>query len=80
MKLVVVLPSAAKSLDRLAEPVRSNIVEALSSYALGKAGDTKMMVGTPTVHMRVGDYRIFFDETSLHIDVFAIGHRREIYR
>ena len=80
MKLIVFSPVAAKSLDRISEPSRSTLVEALSAYALGKLADTKAMTGTPTVRMRVGDYRIIFDETEGRIHVLAIGHRREIYR
>jgi mRNA-degrading endonuclease RelE of RelBE toxin-antitoxin system len=30
--------------------------------------------------MRVGDYRIIFDETPTMITVLALGHRRDIYR
>ena len=43
-------------------------------------GDTKAMVGTPTVRLRIGDNRVIFDETANEITVFAIGNRREIYR
>jgi mRNA interferase RelE/StbE len=73
-------PSAAKALDKIAEPQRSQIAGALHAYALGKPGYTKAMTGTPTGRMRVGDYRVIFDETSTLITVLAIGHRREIYR
>ncbi len=71
---------AARSLDRIAEPDRTALVEALAGYALGKPSDTKAMVGTPTVRLRVGDYRIIFDETPTAITVLALGHRRDIYR
>lgn len=80
MKTIVLAPMAARSLDRIAEPSRTALVEALSSYALGKPADTKSMAGTPTVRMRVGDYRIIFDETPTMITVLALGHRRDIYR
>ncbi len=80
MKMIVLSPSAAKAIDRIAEPFRSTLVEALAAYALGKSGDTKAMTGTPTVRMRVGDYRIIFDETAVRLHILAIGHRREIYR
>lgn len=80
MKTIVLAPMAARSLDRIAEPSRTALVEALVSYALGKPADTKSMVGTPTFRMRVGDYRIVFDETPTTITVLALGHRRDIYR
>ncbi len=80
MKLLVLKSSAAKALDTVAQPHRSRLAEELAAYALGKPCDTKAMAGTPTVRMRVGDYRIVFDETATTILVLAIGHRREIYR
>lgn len=80
MKTVVLNPSAAKALDAIAEPFRSAITEGLAAYALGRPSDTKAMAGTPTVRMRIGDYRVIFDETKTTITVLAVGHRREIYR
>lgn len=80
MKTIVLMPSAAKGLDRISEPNRTAVTEALAAYALGKLSDTKAMTGSPTVRMRVGDYRIVFDETASRIVVLAVGHRRDIYR
>ncbi|MGQ0484985.1 MAG: type II toxin-antitoxin system RelE family toxin [Hyphomicrobiales bacterium] len=80
MKTIVLNPQAARSLDKLTEPLRTAIAEALAAYALGKPCDTKAMVGTPAVRLRVGDYRVIFDETKTTITVLALGHRRDIYR
>ena len=80
MKTIILQPAAAKALDRTTEPARSRIAESLVAYALGKPCDTKAMAGTPTVRMRVGDFRVIFDETPSTITVLAVGHRREIYR
>jgi mRNA interferase RelE/StbE len=80
VKTIALNPGAAKSLDKIAEPFRSQIAEAMNAYALSKPDDTKAMQGTPTVRMRVGDYRIIFDESETLITVLALGHRREIYR
>ncbi len=80
MKTIVLNPQAARSLDKLAEPVRTAIADALAAYALGKPCDTKAMVGTPTVRLRIGDYRVIFDETKTTITVLAVGNRRDIYR
>jgi mRNA-degrading endonuclease RelE of RelBE toxin-antitoxin system len=38
------------------------------------------MVGTPTVRLRDGDYRVIFDEEETRLVILAVGHRREIYR
>lgn len=80
MKAIVLNSSAAKALDRISEPFRTAIAETLAAYALGKPSDTKAMAGTATVRMRIGDYRVIFDETKTNITVLAIGHRREIFR
>jgi mRNA interferase RelE/StbE len=80
MKTIVLQPSAARSLDKIAEPFRSKIADELAAYALGKPCDTKAMKGLPTVRLRIGDYRVIFDEDQTTISVLAVGHRREIYR
>ena len=80
MKTIVLNPSAARALDRLPAAIRQRIADALHSYAIDGSGDTRAMRGTPTVRLRVGDYRVIFDETDETITVLALGHRRDIYR
>jgi mRNA interferase RelE/StbE len=80
VKTIVLNPAAAKALDKMASPVREQLTAALHHYALTGNGDVKAMVGTPTVRLRTGDYRIIFDETKDIIVVLALGNRREIYR
>jgi mRNA interferase RelE/StbE len=80
MKTIVLNPSAAKILDGLPLDIQKRITEALDGYAICGIGDTKAMSGTTTVRLRVGDYRVIFDETPSKIIVLALGHRREIYR
>ena len=80
MKTIALNAVAAKALDRIAEPHRTQIAEALAAYALGKPSDIKAMQGGKTVRMRVGDYRVIFDEHEKLLEVLAVGHRREIYR
>ena len=45
MKTIALNATAAKALDRIAEPHRTHIAEALAAYALGKPSDTKAMQG-----------------------------------
>ncbi|MGX7703723.1 type II toxin-antitoxin system RelE family toxin [Methylobacterium sp. Gmos1] len=33
----------------------------------------------PGARLRVGDYRVVFTETDDAIQIYAIGHRRDIY-
>ena len=45
---------------------------------MGK-GDVKRLKGRSGARLRVGDWRIIFDESKDAIVVVAVGHRREIY-
>lgn len=80
MKTIILNPHAAKALDKMSSGQRGQIVDALHKYALDGIGDTKAMTGTPTVRLRIGDFRIIFDESATTITVLALGNRREIYR
>jgi mRNA interferase RelE/StbE len=80
VKMIVLQPSAARALDKLPADVRTRLEQALTTYALSGQGDAKAMVGTPTVRLRIGDFRIIFDESAEIIRVLVIGHRRDIYR
>ena len=73
-------PSAAKVFDKLTPSARQQCSDALDAYAMHGAGDTKAMVGTATVRLRSGDFRIIFDEEATRIVVLALGHRKDIYR
>ena len=80
VKTIVLAPSVARALDKLDEAARIRISEALHVYAMHGTGDTKAMVGTPTVRLRTGNFRVIFDETATMIHVLALGDRRDIYR
>lgn len=80
MKLIVFQPSAARALDGIRSDMRMRLETALADCALNGTGDTKRMSGTNTVRLRIGDYRIIFDETADRLTILVIGHRREIYR
>lgn len=80
VKTIVLAPSAARALDKLDAVARMKITDALHAYAIHGTGDTKAMVGTPTVRLRAGNFRVIFDETATTIHVLALGDRRDIYR
>jgi mRNA interferase RelE/StbE len=42
----------------------------------------KRLQGQISYRMRVGDYRILYaiDDDARQIEIYAIGHRREVYR
>jgi mRNA interferase RelE/StbE len=80
VKTIVLSLSAAKAFDKLPPSARRQCSDALDAYAMHGAGDTRTMVGTSTVRMRSGDFRIIFDEEATRIVVLALGHRKDIYR
>jgi mRNA interferase RelE/StbE len=80
VKTIVLSPGAAKAFDRLTPFAQRQISDALDAYAMNGIGDAKAMVGTPTIRLRVGDYRIIFDEDATRIVVLALGDRKDIYR
>jgi mRNA interferase RelE/StbE len=42
-------------------------------------GDVKAMKGSPTLRLRVGDYRVIFTEDYEVLDVLDVGHRSGVY-
>lgn len=79
-KTLIYTAVAARSFWNLPEQVQEAVLEALRVYALTGEGNVKQMKGGMGLRMRVGDYRIVFDETKEEITILAAGHRREVYR
>ncbi len=76
---------AAKQLESLPK----NIIQRIDNAILGLGSDprpsgTKRLCGKIREgwRIRVGDYRILYriDDGAHEVRIFAIGHRREIYR
>ena len=42
--------------------------------------NVKRLRGRPFWRLRVGDWRIIFDDDGVILTVLTVGHRREIYR
>jgi mRNA interferase RelE/StbE len=71
------------SLERVPEAQRAAILEKISD--MGRRLESYphyRMTGRDDYRLRVGDYRIIyrFDVGRGEIQLFALGHRREIYR
>lgn len=79
MKAIIFTPAALKQLSKLPQPVREQIKAKLTRYADSGAGDVRALVGEAAARLRVGDYRVIFEETETALEVIAVGHRREIY-
>jgi mRNA interferase RelE/StbE len=75
MKTIVFTATAAKDFDALPERARDAITRALTAYAVHGLGDVKRLVGRDGFRLRVGDYRVLFDEDQTTILAIAVGRR-----
>ena len=84
MYQVVIERRAEKEMDRLAQPIRRRVVEAI----LGLASDPRppgcrKLVGSDNDwRIRVGDYRVIYQiaDAVKIVRVNRVRHRREVYR
>ena len=80
MKTIVFTPAAARQWAKLSVDIRSRIDGRLQEFAASGKGDVRRLKGRAGSRLRVGDWRVIFDETRDTIVVVAVGHRREIYQ
>ncbi|UCI21608.1 type II toxin-antitoxin system RelE/ParE family toxin [Mesorhizobium sp. B2-1-8] len=81
MKRVILLPLAAKALRKHrvdAERILSKI-ETYARDASTLANSVKALQGCSALRLRVGDYRVIFEETDQEIIVTKIGPRGSVY-
>ena len=75
MKTIILAHAAAKDLDALAEEARQIVMSGLSRYAVSGMGDVKPLTGKQGYRLRIGRYRVIFDEDATSILVIYIGKR-----
>ncbi len=80
-KVVVILPAAAKALRRHRSEA-GRILDKIEAYALdptSQANNVRRLVGSTALRLRVGDFRVVFEETETEIIVTRIGPRSSVY-
>ena len=75
MKTIVLTSQAAKDLDALPEEPRSAIIEGLALYSTTGRGDVKQLKDRAGIRLRIGQYRVIFDEDQTTILAVYIGRR-----
>lgn len=75
MKTVVLTAAAARELDALPAEARERIVAALDAYAMAGSGDVKKLAARDGYRLRVGRYRVLFDEDQVTVIAVYIGKR-----
>lgn len=81
MKQVIILPAAARAL-RKHRAEAGRLLDKIETYARDPsilANNVKALQGSHALRLRVGDYRIVFEETETEIIVTMIGPRGSIY-
>ena len=79
MKPVVFTPAALRQWSKLSPDIRRRIDARLMEFVSSGKGDVRRLKGRAGARLRVGDWRVIFDETRDTIIVVAVGHRREVY-
>jgi mRNA interferase RelE/StbE len=80
---VVIKRSAEKELDALSERLRLRVAARLLSLGDNpRPSGIGKLQGGDGYRLRIGDYRVLYtiDDSNRIVTVFAIGHRRDIYR
>ncbi len=79
MKPIAFTPAAARQWAKLSGDIRLRLDARLTEFAMSGKGDVRRLKGRAGSRLRVGDWRVIFDETRDSIIVVAVGHRREVY-
>jgi mRNA interferase RelE/StbE len=80
---VIIKHPAEKELDALSNSVRERIVRHLLALEEDpRPAGTKKLQGQDGYRLRVGDYRVLYtvDDRAKQVTIYAVGHRRDVYR
>jgi mRNA interferase RelE/StbE len=75
MKTIIFTHAAAKDLDALPSEARDDVLRGLDLYAMTGRGDVKALAGRTGYRLRIGRYRVLFDEDSRTILAVYVGKR-----
>ena len=75
MKTIILTLTAAKDLDALPRDAREQVEVGLHRYAMTGQGDVKALQGRAGYRLRIGGYRVIFDEDASTILAIYIGRR-----
>jgi mRNA interferase RelE/StbE len=73
--MIVLTISAAKDLDGLPPDAREQVEGGLHRYVMTGQGDVKALQGRDGYRLRVGSYRVIFDQDATTILAIYIGRR-----
>jgi mRNA-degrading endonuclease RelE of RelBE toxin-antitoxin system/DNA-binding XRE family transcriptional regulator len=73
LKTIILTLNAAKDLDALPRDAREQVDAGLHRYAMTGQGDVKTLQGRDGYRLRIGSYRVIFDEDATTILAICIG-------
>ncbi|MBF0716115.1 type II toxin-antitoxin system RelE family toxin [Gemelliphila palaticanis] len=77
MKEIIFSKSALKFLKKQNKNTQIRLIKAIKEIP---NGDIKKLQGFPFKRLRVGTYRVIFNEEGLIINIINIGNRGDIYK
>ncbi len=83
MKTINYSKQALDFLGKLQRSEKYKIITKIEQYAESPdalKNQVKKLKGLPFYRLRVGDYRVVFDESGLILSIVKIGHRKNIYK
>lgn len=82
MKRIRFSPGVQAEVRKIDRQNAMRVLTALHNYAETGDGDVKTLEGdlAGLLRLRIGDYRVLFDETANEIHVHNVKDRREAYR
>lgn len=83
MKTIRYSKQALDFLSKIQQNERHKIITKIEQYADNPGAlknQIKKLTGLPFYRLRVGDYRVVFDESGLILNIVKIGHRKDIYK
>lgn len=83
MKTISYTARADRALAKMPRKQAEAVEEKIEQYARDPeslSGQVKALRGTDARRLRVGNYRVIFNEELVVLNVLAIGHRKAIYK
>ena len=80
---VRIVPAAEREMNKLPTPVHTRVSRRILSLEDNpRPRGAKKLSGREEYRLRVGHYRVLYtiDDKKCMVTVFAVGHRREVYR
>jgi mRNA interferase RelE/StbE len=75
LKTIILTLSRAKDLGSLSPDAREQVEAGLYGYAMTNQGEVKALPGRDGYRLRIGSYRVIFDQDATTILAIYIGRR-----